>query len=542
MIVDFSRFVVPERHDLCVVGAGPIGIALALAAAGQGMKVVLLESGGETPEPAAIELGRGAIRRPHAHTQLTEANCRALGGTSHWWGGRCVPFDPIDFADRPWLDGPGWPIGYDDVAPFYEEAAAFAGCGPADFSIEGPWRDLRGLAFDTLERWAVNPNLGAVHRETLSRSEDVTVVLGATVTDLMLADDRRSVAGVVAAGDGKRLELPAPRVALACGGVQTPRLLLAVQAREPALFGGPEGPLGRFYMGHVFGKIADLVLADRRRGRDLDFFKDRGAYVRRRFTLPDEVQSDQGLLQTTFTAGNARVSDPSHRSGPLSLIWLMLASPLGKRLLPDALLQIYIGTGARPYGAHIGNVVRNIFPTILSALQIFRERYLSKPGKPAVFLASAGGRYTVHYHSEQSPDPENRLRLSDEVDAVGMARLDIDFGYARADAERIVRAHGAFDAALQANGVGRLEYQADEAGRIASVLEQARDGMHQIGATRMAADPGLGVVDRDCRVHGLSNLFIAATSVFPTSSQANPTFLGVALAHRLAAHLAASRA
>jgi len=459
---------------------------------------------------------------------------RPIGGA----GGACR-----SIRSTPAIPEADWPIGYGDGAAWYDQAAAFFRCGPALFSIDGPWKDLTDLAFDQLERWCPIPNMAYVHREALQQSSLITIVLDATVTDIEFAEGaagQRVVTALTAVNASRRMVIPTATLIVACGGVQTPRLLLSVQRQNPALFGGKDGPLGRFYMGHNFGKIADVVIDEPKYGTDLDFFLDHGNYVRRRFTFPADVQKREQLLNISFAAGNARISEPSHRNGILSLIWLILASPIGKRLLPEALLKIYVGEGRRRYGAHLVNIVRSPISTLVECLKLYRDKYMRKPGKPAVFLWSAGGRYSLHYHSEQTPSPDCRLTLSDEVDAYKTPRLDIDFRYSEPDADRIVHAHEVLDRALRANRIGRVEFNQDRSASVAGVLTQARDGMHQIGAARMSNDPSSGVVDRDCRVHGVENLFLASTCVFPSSGNANPTFLGVALALRLAEHLTRS--
>ena len=552
MIINLCDLDETVDHDICVLGAGPIGLALSLSCAEHGLKVLLLESGPLQPDAFHNDLGSGSIRNDAAHVPLEVANCRALGGTSHWWGGRCVPLDTIDFETRPHVPEAVWPINYAELAQYYARAAAFFRCGPAVFSAVGPWQHLVGLKFDELERWCPDPNMGRVHAGTLETSRMITVVLGATVNDMGFTPDRDKVTGVTVTGH-KRLsaalpsedppelitrQIPTTCVVVACGGVQTPRLLLALQRRNPQLFGGADGPLGRYYMGHIAGKIADVILDQPQHGTALDFYLEGRAFARRRFTLPPKIQSDEALLNISFAAGNARIMDPSHRNGALSLIWLTLASPFGKRLLPAALRNHYVGSKPHPYWRHLWNVIRTAIPTALAGVGIVRDRYIRRPGKPAVFLWSGGGRYSLFYQSEQTPCSESRVTLTREDDPFGVPRADIDFHYFHADADQVVRAHEVLDRALRTNSIGRLEFNTDRSGSIHSVLEQARDGMHQIGAARMSDDPSQGVVDRDCRVHGLSNLFLASTAVFPSSGHANPTFAGTALALRLSDLLA----
>ena len=155
------------------------------------------------------------------------------------------------------------------------------------------------------------------------------------------------------------------------------------------------------------------------------------------------------------------------------------------------------------------------------------------------FIRNPRGIYSLHYHAEQIPDPSNRVRLKRTAD--GATRLSIDFRYCEQDAQSIVRAYDILDRSLRQSGKGYVKYWQRPEERVDHVLAQATDGYHQIGTTRMGTNGAQAVVDSDCRVHGLKNLYIAGTSVFPTSGQAHPTFMAVALAARLADHLANSR-
>jgi choline dehydrogenase-like flavoprotein len=128
--------------------------------------------------------------------------------------------------------------------------------------------------------------------------------------------------------------------------------------------------------------------------------------------------------------------------------------------------------------------------------------------------------------------------LTDGRDAFGLPRLRVDLRFSDIDTASVLRSHEIIDRELRRTGIGRLDYAYPEEERAAQVLAQSMDGYHQIGTTRMSDDPQSGVVDRDCRVHGTPNLFVASSSTFPTSGQANPTLLVAALSARLAGHLA----
>jgi choline dehydrogenase-like flavoprotein len=170
-------------------------------------------------------------------------------------------------------------------------------------------------------------------------------------------------------------------------------------------------------------------------------------------------------------------------------------------------------------------------------LNILRDRYLTRPRRPSFLVRNRDGRYALHYHAEQEPNPDSRILLIDEADRYGLPRVAIDFRFTEGDARSVVDSHHVLDAALRANAVGRLEYWYPQEQLRERVLAQASDGLHQAGTTRMGQNPKDSVVDADLKVHDVANLHVASSSVFPTTGQANSTFLAVALAVRLASHL-----
>jgi choline dehydrogenase-like flavoprotein len=188
--------------------------------------------------------------------------------------------------------------------------------------------------------------------------------------------------------------------------------------------------------------------------------------------------------------------------------------------------------------AHLRNVVADI-PGSLRFLGDFAyKRYLSPQRISGYYLRNPARRYGLAYSSEQSPRADSRVSLSDDRDALGLPRLRIDLRYAGDDAAAIARAHGCLATWLRETGAGRLEFRQPEAENAAAILARAGHGTHQIGTTRMGRHRREGVVDRDLRTFDCPNLFVASSSVFPTSGQANPTLTIVALAARLAETIA----
>ncbi|RFB73790.1 MULTISPECIES: aldo/keto reductase [unclassified Herbaspirillum] len=527
--------------DLCIVGAGPVGLTLALEAAARGRQVLLLESGGAEHNPATQQWSRATVLDQQAHAPMELASNRALGGSSWLWGGRCVPFEAIDFEPRKYVPHSGWPFTLDEVLPWYDKAADYLDCGKAQFR-QAPqhWPEMSEIELSQLERWARQPKLVGKLGPRVLASPDIHILFDATVTGLVFDDDQRSVKSLQARHKNAAIVVQASHFVLAGGGLETTRLLLSAQQGHPALFGGIGGPLGRYYMGHIFGSIASLTLTHPGDFADLDFSEDdTGTYVRRRFTISEEAQRTHHVLNTSFFADNPPFYDERHRNPTLSLVFLGLSFPaIGRRMISEAIRLRHVGPPPYRYGAHLLNVLRRPWQAAADVLTILRLRYVSPVRKPGFVLRNQGGTYALNYHAEQIPNLDSRVTLNTEHDAHGMPRLTVDFRYLKDDAESALKAHEILDRQLRAAGKGKVEYHRSPDQRIGHILEQATDGFHQVGTTRMHDDPQLGVVDRHCQVHGVVNLHIASSSVFPTTGEANPTFLAVALAARLADRLA----
>lgn len=525
--------------DVCVVGAGPVGLALALQAAESGLHVLLVEAGTSTTVPS--EPAMATVLDVDRHAPLSKATRRGIGGASWIWGGRCVPFGPIDFAVRDYVWGTGWPISHADVAPWQERAAAHLDCGPADFAI-GPvagW-DESVVCTSQQERWSRRPKLARRLGAQVVSHPAVSVLTGAVATDVRFDATGKTISSVLVHHQGRAVPLTASAFVLACGGLATTQLLLGVQRSRPALFGGPSGPLGRCYMGHITGSIAAIVLSRPADFGDWAFHRgDDGTFVRRRFTLSEVAQRKHRLSNTAFYLSNLPFHDARHRNGALSLLALALAAPVIGRRLAGAETRRR-NTGARlDLRAHLWNIARRPVRVAIDLASVVRLRCFSLPRRSVFVLRSDAGTYAIHYHAEQVPDLHSRVSLNQDTSPEGLPGLDIDFRYTEQDVDSVLRAHALLDQQLRSTGLGRLVYRDPEHGRGGAVLAQATDGYHQIGTTRMNADPAQGVVDKNCRVHGLTNLYIAGSSIFPTSGEANPTFMAVTLAVRLADHLSA---
>jgi choline dehydrogenase-like flavoprotein len=534
--------------EVAVVGAGPAGIVTALSLARLGRKVLLLESGHTRFDAAIQGLGNAAALDEH-HVSMALATRRQLGGASNLWGGRCVPFDPIDFEPREIARSARWPIGYRDLEPYFQRACEWCVCGDAVFDA----RELERLAGSSLvpgfpegrigacalERWSLPTNFGSVYRREMERSDRLTLITGLTCTEIVCCETEAKVARLNATTSrGTPVTIQAERYVLACGGLESTRLLLASDRDRDGGIGNHSGHLGRWYMAHVESRIADVHFDTSPEHtiygheRDAD-----GVYVRRRITFSADFQVEQRLSNAAIWLVNPELADPEHGSGVLSLVYLALASPLGRWLIAEGIRQIHV-KAREPVSIarHLRNVGLDAPRALAFALTFVYGRYLKRGRKvPGFFVPSATNVYPLMYHGEHLPDYSSRVELAEERDRLGMRRLRTHLRFAEADVESVLRAHERLDEYLREHGIGRLAYRFEDPRR--ATREQLSGGYHQAGTTRMSAHPRDGVVDGDLAVHGFADLFVASSSVFVTSGQANSTFMILALALRLCDHL-----
>ncbi|WP_406814323.1 FAD-dependent oxidoreductase [Mycobacterium sp. M23085] len=542
------------QTDVVIVGAGPIGIATALELAGAGVQVALIESGLEGPERAAQRLSAFDSRQDdyfHSRSELTVR--RQVGGTSALWGGRCVKFDPIDFEERPITAAAPWPIGHDDITPYLQRACDWAVCGRAAFNAreipEIAHRDMvdglpDGQVRSTdLERWALPTRFGRHYRAALRRTSGLTLWTGLTCTEIVTSPTGDRVDHLlVKTLDGRQGKVVAADYIVATGGLEATRLLLASDRHHPGGLGNAGGHLGRWYMAHVEGRVARVQFTtDRVRyayERDND-----GVYVRRRFTFDPALLREAGMPNAAVWLVNPPISDAGHGSGILSGVYLTLVSPLGRFLLAGAIREAHTKTEGSPrITAHLRNIVRDLIPSVRFAVAFCYARFLRRGRKaPGFFVKSADNRYLLQYHGEHLPHWESRVELTDERDALGMRRIRTHMHFSEDDYRSVRRAIGAIDEHLRRHGVGHVEWLTDDVEGAVRAFMAERTGFHQAGTTRMSKSPQDGVVDPQLQVHGVRGLYVASTSVLPTSSQANPTLVGIALGVRLARRLAVAR-
>jgi choline dehydrogenase-like flavoprotein len=502
---------------------------------------------------------------PYPHGDVNTSHSGGIGGTAGQWsfelatgddtdadtgnppaavGCRYTPLQPLDLVARPEIGTPGWPISAAELDHWYERAQALCGLGPYRYDVEA-WADqhaqplpLDGTGVVTSMFQFGPASVFTEQARNELTAHGITFLTGTDALWLTLQSSTNRVSGVLVHGPDGQAEVRARTVVLAAGGMESTRILLDTGRHEGRTPGNHAGLLGRFFMEHplVRGGLLVTEPADRWLSR-LGLYGTRrvdGTYVSARLTLADEVVRDHGLLACSLLLVPR---DRSYaRPGPLALS--RLRSPSGRR--DNRRTKITTATRVALGAPDIVRAVlaRRDQPSIDhatwahagTAQDVEDPRRRWSPERFSVF--------EVLHQTEQSPDPDNRLRLADSTDALGRSELTLTWRWTRDDRRRIARSRDLFATALAERGVGRLlntDYDRGDPRLLGGTH-------HHMGTTRMSVDPAEGVVDPNTRVHGWDNLYVAAASVFPSSGFVNPTLTVAALGLRLGAHLTTRRA
>lgn len=496
--------------DLCVIGSGAAGIAIAREFFGAGTQVLLLESGGLSQAAGGHSLSGGESSGIDP-ASLTEGRGHSLGGSTVLWAGQCLPPGPSALEKRQWVPHSGWPLDLAELESYIRRAESlFAIEGEvydervwAGFHVEPPGLDPKRLTH-RFSVWCPQPNLGRLYRDPLESSPNVRVLLNATVTELDLDGASECVGSIrVATPEGKRMTVRARAFVLCTGGIENARLLLASD------IGNRHDVVGRFFQDHPNAHCATISSENVGRLQELYGLLYRGG---KRY-LPRLVLSEtvQQSAQVMACAAHP-VFDFGEQSGIEAARRVYRTARAGRR--PERLRR------------ELGRMVRDTGRLAPVAYRrIVKGR--SVQGVPA--------RVTLQTHAEQAPNPDSRVTLSERRDRFGVPLPKVDWRLSELDRRTAQAMIETVAAEFHRLGLG--EVRAEPWLGSEHWRRGLGDSFHHMGTTRLGSDPSTSVVDRDCRVHRVAGLYVAGSSVFPAAGHANPTLTIAALAIRLSDHL-----
>ena len=536
-------------YDLCIIGSGPAGIITALeyTRLNPDKKVLLVEYGyeGQTEKNElddSIE-----IKNPINHHNPYECTNKGLGGSSLTWGGRCVMYDEVDFIERPSVAGNcTWDLDiFNETKEYVPAATKYFECGDPLFDLNKipVFKNKKiaenfkeGIVTDTvIERWSMPTRFGHRYEKEIAELSNLTLLTGYEARDFSTPDKMGVVSSLVVRSviNKELLTITAKNFVLAAGAQEVTRILLRNKQLFDQLNEIPPA-LGKYYQSHLSGKIASVVFKGNPKKTDYGFLRNPdGSYIRRRFQFTSKYLVDNDLLNTAIWLDNPLYYDPKHKSGAMSLMYLAMITPvLGKKLAPPAIAHSITKGEVKGIGKHIWNIIKGFPGSLLTPATIFYKRYLLTRKLPGIFLFSPQNKYALHFHSEQIPFETNRMELAPDNE-----KLIIHYELTDIDINSVIKLHDTLDKWLRESNCGELQYWFEKDQLFDAIRKISKDGIHQSGTTRIADSPKKGVVDRNLRLWGTKNVFICSSSVFPTSSQANPTFYLGVFAVRLANYL-----
>jgi choline dehydrogenase-like flavoprotein len=488
--------------DICIIGAGAAGISMALEWINTPYKVILLEGGGFEYEAQMQDLYKGKTTGQRYYP-LESARLHYFGGTTGHWAGFCSPLDPIDFKKRDWVPHSGWPIKREDLDPFYARAQKNLDLGPYEYD-ETYWKakdqSLDSLPFNEAvvfnKMWQFSPptRFGTKYKDTIVHAANIHLYTYANVTDITANEHASTIKEVTVKNlAGKTHTVRAKYFVVACCAIQNARLLLASNKQSPKGLGNNNDLVGRYFMEHLEIKSAELWLTEPELLK-LYAWEYGKTKARAELAISEEKQRELKIL-----------------NGTASFI------PLDIARKQPAFIDVWTADTAQTKK---------------------RMTALDSEAKKAHESKTGFRSFQLFTRIEQAPNPDSRVTLDTEKDALGMPRAMLHWVLTPLEKRSIRTIYELIgqQAGIATKGRVRLmEYLRDEHDN--TWPEFTGGGWHHMGTTRMSDDPKQGVVDANCKVHGINNLFMAGSSCYVTAGAPNPTLTLVALTLRLSDHL-----
>jgi choline dehydrogenase-like flavoprotein len=490
--------------DICIVGAGAAGISMALDWNHSRYKVILLEGGGFEYDPKIQDLYAGKTTG-QKYYPLMSSRLHYFGGTTGHWAGFCSPYDPIDFEKRTWVEHSGWPITRAELDPYYERAQIKLELGPYDYDLAS-WQKRDPSLKPLIEQdsvirnkiWQFSPptRFGEKYRDEIVKSHSIHLYTYANAVNILTNAEGTTVREIVVKNfEGKQHRVRAKFFILACCAIQNARLLLASNQQSPRGLGNGNDLVGRFFMEHLEIKSAELWLMKPSKLK-LYAFVFGITKARAELAVQPKIQEEYGILNGTVSL---LPLDMANRLKPAIEAW--------NQDDPRKSADRFMGGFAKA------------------------EKETHEPD------AGVSG-YELFTRIEQAPNPNSRVTLDSETDGLGMPRASLHWELSMFEKKSIRKIYELLGQEVGRAGVGRvklMEYLVDKDDPAWPSFTGG--GWHHMGTTRMSDDPKQGVVDAQCKVHGISNLFTAGSSCFTTAGAPNPTLTLVALTLRLSDHI-----
>lgn len=486
--------------DICIIGAGTAGISIALDWIDTPHKVILLEGGGFEYDDQVQSLYAGETSG-QKYYPLKSTRLHYFGGTTGHWAGMCSPYDPIDFVKRDWVPESGWPISRSDLDPFYARAHEILQLGPYNYDLDYWKSEVPNLIPFPLDEkviwnkmWQFSvARFNDLYADTITKAKNVYLYTYANVINIIGNENITQVNEVVVSNHaGKKHIVRAKKFILACGAIQNARLLLASNSQASFGVGNDNDLVGRYFMEHLEHASAELWLS---KPFPTDLYTWSSATITNaELAITEKAQAENRILNGTVS---------------------FYALTLGRNLKSE--MDVWNNADPRK-----------------SAENFWKDISDARAAAEKVTEGSISRAFQLHTRIEQAPNPNSRVTILSEKDELGVPKTKLNWELTELDKNSIRRIYQLLGQQVGIAGLGRVrlnEFLRDE--NDTSWPSDLNAGWHHMGTTRMSENPKKGVVDSNCQIHGISNLYIAGSGCFTTSGAPNPTLTLVALSLRL---------
>jgi len=521
MIIDLNSNTdqIHLESDVLIVGAGAVGLVTAVTLAKQGIKVIILESGGEQFEQKSQDLNAFSLTG-REHDGISEARARIVGGTTTLWGGQIVPFSSIDFESRDWISESGWPIKKDDLDDYYTQVANLLGL-PVDYKEDSavwqalniPEPDLSNNFQVFLTRWLKETNFFKLFDYELKNNPNLTLYTHAIVVGLLSTKNNQCIDQVSTLNQfNKRFKFSAKKIIIACGTIEASRLMLYSAAENNQLPWSNNPWIGAFFQDHLDIQIAKVIPIDKKyfhQAFDNIFLK--GYKYQPKIRMTDDYQR----CHKTLNISSSFVFDSS-----------ISEQVSNAKLFIRALLRGSVPENWRELPNHLRTLFSIFAPM---AIRYIKDRRILSFADKGIYLT---------LHCEQIPLQESQISLDcSKRDNAGVPATSLHWKVDGNEINVMANYCKNLNINLQQAGLAQLEIDPELLALNPSILNKCRDSSHQCGGLRMATSKEKGVVNKDLQIFGTTNMYVTGAAVFPTSSFANSTFTAMALSLRLANHV-----
>ncbi len=492
------------QGDICIVGAGAAGISMALDWEDSPYKVILLEGGGFEYEDQVQELYSGKTTG-QKYFPLKSARLHYFGGTTGHWAGMCAPFEPLDFKKRDWIPHSGWPINKSDLDPYYAKANQVLKLGPYNYEYDYWNKELPNLNALPLDKdlfwnkmWQFSQaRYGNLYKDAIVAAQNIHLYTYANAVEIIVNNNVSQVQEIVLKNHaGKTHTVKAKHFVLACGTIQNARMLLASNKQASNGLGNQNDLVGRYFMEHLEVACGEMWLA-KPFPTDLYSWTYGETKASAEIAFTERLQTQEKILNGTISM-----------------------APLSAAQHEKSRMEIWQDPDPR-------KGMENLFENWNAAEEL---------GKTAE--GNIKRAYQLSTRIEQAPNPNSRITLGSQKDALGVPKASLHWQLTKLDKDSVRTMYQLLGQQVGIAGIGRLKlYDFLQDPNDHTFPETTNGGWHHMGTTRMAEDPKKGVVDANCKVHGLANLYVAGAACYATSGAPNPTLTLTALSLRLSDYL-----